>query len=85
MVDVHVKLADYGVSRSVLPWGTKGLAGTPPFMAPEIIQHKGEETYTEKVRLTEVLTISSQMGVICMQCNPNYEMLVGAFSKHLFP
>ena len=47
--EVHVKLADYGVSRSVLPWGTKGLAGTPPFMAPEIIQHKGEETYTEKV------------------------------------
>ena len=46
---VHVKLADYGVSRSVLPSGTKGLAGTPAFMAPEIVQHKGEEAYTEKV------------------------------------
>ena len=46
---VHVKLADYGVSRSVLPSGTKGLAGTPAFMAPEIVQHKGEEVYTEKV------------------------------------
>ena len=49
---VDVKLADYGVSRSVLPWGTRGLAGTPPFMAPEIIQHNGEETYTEKVSET---------------------------------
>ena len=39
---VHVKLADYGVSRSVLPSGTRGLAGTPPFIAPEIIQHNGE-------------------------------------------
>lgn len=46
---VAVKLADYGVSRSVLASGTKGLAGTPPFIAPEIIQHNGEETYTEKV------------------------------------
>ena len=44
-----VKLADYGVSRAVLPSGTKGFAGTPPFMAPEIIQHNGEESYTEKV------------------------------------
>ena len=46
---VHVKLADYGVSRTVLPSGAKGFAGTPPFIAPEIIQHSGEETYTEKV------------------------------------
>ena len=45
-----VKLADYGVSRSVLPSGAKGLAGTPPFIAPEIIQHNGEESYTEKVQ-----------------------------------
>ena len=46
---VHVKLADYGVSRTVLQSGAKGFAGTPPFIAPEIIQHNGEETYTEKV------------------------------------
>lgn len=46
---VAVKLADYGVSRCVLASGAKGLAGTPPFIAPEIIQHNGEETYTEKV------------------------------------
>ena len=44
-----MKLADYGVSRVVLPSGTKGLAGTLPFMAPEIILQNGEETYTEKV------------------------------------
>lgn len=46
---VHVKLADYGVSRAILASGTKGLAGTPPFIAPEIIRHNGEESYTEKV------------------------------------
>ena len=46
---VEVKLADYGVSRTVLPSGAKGFAGTPPFIAPEIIQHCGEEAYTEKV------------------------------------
>ena len=46
---VEVKLADYGVSRTVLPSGAKGFAGTPPFIAPEIIQHSGEEAYTEKV------------------------------------
>jgi len=49
VIATDVKLADYGVSRAVLPSGTKGFAGTPPFMAPEIIQHNGEESYTEKV------------------------------------
>jgi len=52
IIPTVVKLADYGVSRAVLPSGTKGFAGTPPFMAPEIIQHNGEESYTEKVSLT---------------------------------
>ncbi|CAH1799323.1 unnamed protein product [Owenia fusiformis] len=46
---VLVKLADYGISRAALPMGTKGLAGTPGFIAPEILQHNGEEPYTEKV------------------------------------
>ena len=46
---VDVRLSDYGVSRAVLPSGAKGLAGTVPFIAPEIIQHNGEEPYTEKV------------------------------------
>ncbi len=46
---IQIKLADYGVSRTVLPSGAKGFAGTPPFIAPEIIQHSGEEAYTEKV------------------------------------
>ncbi|XP_035825886.1 leucine-rich repeat serine/threonine-protein kinase 1, partial [Aplysia californica] len=34
---VDVKLADYGISRSVLPSGTRGFGGTPPFIAPEIL------------------------------------------------
>ncbi|XP_071957190.1 leucine-rich repeat serine/threonine-protein kinase 1-like [Antedon mediterranea] len=46
---VQVKLADYGISVSTLPSGTKGYGGTPGYMAPEIVQYEGKETYTEKV------------------------------------
>lgn len=46
---VEVKLADYGISRAILPTGTKGFAGTEGFMAPEIMRYNGEEEYTEKV------------------------------------
>ncbi|KAH9518581.1 hypothetical protein Btru_005705, partial [Bulinus truncatus] len=46
---VNLKLADYGISRSVLPSGAKGFGGTPPFIAPEILQHAGKGTYTTKV------------------------------------
>ncbi|KAK3593623.1 hypothetical protein CHS0354_025515 [Potamilus streckersoni] len=46
---VLVRLADYGISRSVMPTGAKGYGGTPPFIAPEILHHAGRETYTEKV------------------------------------
>ena len=38
-----------GISRSTLPAGTKGFAGTEGFMAPEIMRYNGEEEYTEKV------------------------------------
>lgn len=48
-VQVDVKLADYGISRSTLPTGTKGFGGTEGFMAPEIMRFNGEEEYTEKV------------------------------------
>lgn len=46
---IHVKLADYGVSRTVQSSGTKGFGGTPPFIAPEILQFAGKAQYTEKV------------------------------------
>ncbi|XP_071801091.1 leucine-rich repeat serine/threonine-protein kinase 1-like isoform X3 [Asterias amurensis] len=46
---VKVKLADYGISVSAMPSGTKGYGGTPGFMAPEIVQYDGKEKYTEKV------------------------------------
>lgn len=46
---MHIKIADYGISRISLPTGTKGFGGTEGFMAPEIICHNGEEEYTEKV------------------------------------
>ncbi|XP_065157528.1 leucine-rich repeat serine/threonine-protein kinase 1 isoform X3 [Atheta coriaria] len=46
---VHIKVADYGISRQTLPSGTKGFGGTEGFMAPEIMRYNGEEEYTEKV------------------------------------
>lgn len=46
---VDVRLADYGISRMSLPTGTKGFGGTPPFIAPEILQHAGKDIYTDKV------------------------------------
>lgn len=46
---VHIKVADYGISRITLPTGSKGFGGTEGFMAPEIMRHNGEEEYTEKV------------------------------------
>ena len=46
---VHIKIADYGISRTVLPTGARGFGGTAPFIAPEILQHAGKGTYTEKV------------------------------------
>lgn len=46
---VHVKLADYGISRLTLPSGSKGFGGTEGFMAPEMMRYNGEEEYTEKV------------------------------------
>ncbi|CAH0558750.1 unnamed protein product [Brassicogethes aeneus] len=46
---VHIKVADYGISRLTLPSGTKGFGGTEGFMAPEIMKYNGEEEYTEKV------------------------------------
>jgi serine/threonine protein kinase len=49
MQPVDIKLADYGISRDVFPRGGKGYAGTPGFVAPEVIQFMGEESYTEKV------------------------------------
>lgn len=36
--DVHMKLADYGISRPTLPTGAKGFGGTEGFMAPEIVR-----------------------------------------------
>eukprot|EP00057_Strongylocentrotus_purpuratus_P000847 XP_001184678.3 PREDICTED: leucine-rich repeat serine/threonine-protein kinase 1 [Strongylocentrotus purpuratus] len=46
---IKVKLADYGISVTALPSGTKGYGGTPGYMAPEIVQYDGKETYNEKV------------------------------------
>ncbi|KAK0425746.1 hypothetical protein QR680_009358 [Steinernema hermaphroditum] len=50
VVDVCVKLGDYGISRNSHPsGGAKGFGGTEGFMAPEIMRYNGEQEYTEKV------------------------------------
>lgn len=46
---VHVKLSDYGISQFASVGGLLGLAGTPGFIAPEILKYHGREIYTNKV------------------------------------
>ena len=46
---VHVKLSDYGISQFASISGAVGLAGTPGFIAPEILKYRGKEIYTNKV------------------------------------
>ena len=46
---VLVKLADYGISKQVVPWGIRGLLGTPSYLPPEVILHGGKQVYTHKV------------------------------------
>ena len=59
---VKVKLADYGISVSALPSGTKGYGGTPGYMAPEIVVYDGKETYNEKVSLVGNSRISQYVA-----------------------
>ena len=47
--NVHVKLSDYGISQFASISGVLGLAGTPGFIAPEILKYNGKEVYTNKV------------------------------------
>ena len=54
---VQLKLADYGISRSVAISGAKGLMGTHGFMAPEIIRYWGKESYTIKVITMTLISI----------------------------
>ncbi|KAL3311898.1 hypothetical protein Ciccas_009516 [Cichlidogyrus casuarinus] len=47
---VRVYITDYGVSRSTaLMDGCRGFAGTHGYIAPELLEYQGDETYTEKV------------------------------------
>ena len=80
IIPTIVKLADYGVSRAVLPSGTKGFAGTPPFMAPEIIQHNGEESYTEKVVVTFSFYTCYKREPLKMICNDFLVVKVNCWS-----
>ena len=48
--NVHVKIADMGISRRLGPGGVMGFKGSPGFMAPEILKYVGTEACTEKVR-----------------------------------
>ena len=46
--DVSLKISDYGVSQFA-NFGGLGWAGTPGYMAPEIVTHVGSQLYTTKV------------------------------------
>ena len=43
VVNVLVKLSDYGISQFVATQGARGLVGTPGFMAPEMLKYQGKE------------------------------------------
>ena len=60
---VSVKVADYGISRAVLPTGAKGVGGTPGFTAPEILKHAGRGTYTEKVLSLDMLLFAFELSL----------------------
>ena len=55
--NVHVKLADYGVSQFSNIDGLLGYAGTPGYIAPEILKYYGKEVYTNKVIVKYLRTL----------------------------
>ena len=46
---VHVKVADYGISKKISPMGICGIQGTTPYLPPEVILYGGREPYSTKV------------------------------------
>ena len=46
---VHVKVADYGISKQITPQGIRGMEGTRPYLPPEVILHGGREAYSTKL------------------------------------
>ena len=59
---VLVKLADYGISKQVVPWGIRGMMGTPFYLPPEVVLHGGKQAYTNKVFVfLLMLTVSKIM------------------------
>ncbi|XP_065901967.1 leucine-rich repeat serine/threonine-protein kinase 1-like [Dysidea avara] len=47
--EVLIKLSDYGIGQFASINGLRGFAGTPGFIAPEIIKYHGKEVYSNKV------------------------------------
>uniref|UniRef100_A0A183SIM9 Protein kinase domain-containing protein n=1 Tax=Schistocephalus solidus TaxID=70667 RepID=A0A183SIM9_SCHSO len=62
---VSVVLGDYGVSRARANLdGCRGYVGTPGYMAPEILEHFGEETYTAKRFIEPKFTGASSLASV---------------------
>ena len=55
--EVLIKLSDYGISQFASINGLRGFAGTPGFIAPEIIKYHGKEVYSNKVQCDNNLII----------------------------
>ncbi|KAF8571675.1 hypothetical protein P879_02025 [Paragonimus westermani] len=76
---VHIVLTDYGVSQRRSPSdGCRGYVGTVGYMAPEILDHLGEETYTEKVDIYSLGIIICEL----IKCGPAYKHC-GSMRFHL--
>eukprot|EP00117_Sycon_ciliatum_P025517 scpid2720/ scgid5797/ Leucine-rich repeat serine/threonine-protein kinase 1 len=71
---VLIRLADYGISQFCSPSGIKGLKdGTRVYMAPEVVQYGGKETFNEKIdvyaygaNMYELLALSPPYANECM-------------------
>ena len=66
---VLVKLADYGISKQIVPWGIRGMLGTPSYLPPEVILHGGKQAYTKKVLVILLLMhIGNRYALYSLMC-----------------
>uniref|UniRef100_A0A5K4FBD9 Protein kinase domain-containing protein n=1 Tax=Schistosoma mansoni TaxID=6183 RepID=A0A5K4FBD9_SCHMA len=81
---VHIVLTDYGVSRFMSVRdddegdnGCRGYVGTPGYMAPEILDYIGEQTYTSKVDIYAMGILLCEM----IQLEQPYKKLSSSFYR----
>ena len=46
---VSIKLADYGISKYCTPEGVRGSEGTPAYLPPEVVLHRGNASFSTEL------------------------------------